>query len=602
MMRQRIALFFLVISLVSLLPVSVFAAETGYAPLIDPVAEECIGETVPGACVIISEKGGAVFSKGYGFADMERGIPMDPEATVFEWGSISKTFVWVSVMQLEEQGRLDLTKDIRAYLPKGFLKNLRFEEPITLLHLMNHTAGFEEQMLDLRFYEAAEEAPLLAVMSEHQPEQVFPPGEVCAYSNWGAALAALIVEQVSGRSYRDYAQENILEPLDMKSTSAGAFWDDVPGLLENKAAGYSCGRPGFRREPPMHLQMYPAGAMNGSASDLLKYAKELAKSPGQETVLFQHPETKERLFEETWRSYGANAGLCHGFWQYAGDGRTLGHEGGTYGFKTQLWVQPDQERAILILTNVMETDFCSRVMEELLYREANAPLSMEEADVSLFAGDYLPARSVWSNPGKIHGRMQMITIAEAGENDLKLALPFEDKELIYKPVGQHRFWCEEAAPEERMLAFSVEGGSVRIMSFRLAHDYVPAPFGQSLVFTALSVALFFVPLLVWLAMLAKGIWMPGRRRRVGVQFFVLPAAGALMGVSCVIGVLRWFSHYHIISAELNAVAAVCFVCVSAGIIGQLIGIIKKKKWSMAVFLAFLLQAAAVSQFGFLTIV
>ena len=123
------------------------------------VSEKYIGKTVPGACVVISEHDNTVFAKGYGFADLENNTAMDPETTVFEWGSISKTFVWVSVMQLVEDRKIDLETDIRTYLPDGFLKNLRFAEPVTLLHLMNHTAGFEEELLDLRYYSASEEIP-----------------------------------------------------------------------------------------------------------------------------------------------------------------------------------------------------------------------------------------------------------------------------------------------------------------------------------------------------------------------------------------------------------------------------------------------------------
>ena len=123
----------------------------------------------------------------------------------------------------------------------------------------------------------------------------------------------------------------------------------------------------------MHLRMYPAGAMNGTAADLLLFAEWLAKAPGEEIRLFKSPETKERLFKETWCSYGANAGLSHGFWQYANHPGILGHEGGTYGFKTQFWVEPEAERAILILTNVMETDYCSAIMEAVIEQDARPP-------------------------------------------------------------------------------------------------------------------------------------------------------------------------------------------------------------------------------------
>lgn len=603
MVKRIFTVLFLLLSLMIVMPVTVSASEIEYGTQIDSVAEKYIGEKVPGACVIISEGGDTVFSKGYGVSNIENASPMNPETTVFEWGSISKTFVWVSIMQLEEKGKVNLTEDIRTYLPKDFLKNLCYEEPITLLHLMNHTAGFEEQMLDLRFYRPDEEISLLSVMSEYQPKQVFRPGEICAYSNWGAALAALIVEQVSGQSYCDYVRENILKPLNMNNTSVIPFEENILGLSNDKATGYSYTRSGFRIEPFMHLRMYPAGAMNGSASDLLKYAKELGKAPGKETVLFQKPETKEKLFEETWRSYGASAGLSHGFWQYAGNNRVFGHEGGTYGFKTQFWIQPDQERAILILTNVMETDFCSELMEVLIYEDVGESIFIQNGeDTSKYAGDYLPARSVWSNLGKIHGRIQTIAIAEAKDGCLKLTMPFGDKELFYKPIGQNRFYCDEAIPEEQILAFSVEDLEIRSMSFRLAHDYIPASLGQSVLFTAFFAGLFLVTTLFWLIFLIKEAWKAARRKQVITYLIIISFAGTWMGLTCILGLLHWFSLYNIVASELRVVSVICLICILVGGTGLVKSVLKTRKCPFIMLLMFLLQVLSVTQSGFLTIV
>lgn len=209
----------------------------------------------------------------------------------------------------------------------------------------------------------------------------------------------------------------------------------------------------------MHLRMYPAGAMNGTAADLLLFAEWLAKAPGEETRLFKSPETKERLFKETWCSYGANAGLSHGFWQYANHPGILGHEGGTYGFKTQFWVEPEAERAILILTNVMETDYCSAIMEAVIEQDARPPKQeVGSRDFSMLFGDYLLARSAWSYAGKIQARMQIIQISKEGEENLRLKTPLSDKDLLYEPVGEYQFYCAEAIPEERSLAFSVSDG------------------------------------------------------------------------------------------------------------------------------------------------
>ena len=166
MRYKTLQCFLAALIMIAFLAPSAYAsgAPDTYEASANAVSEKYIGKTVPGACVVISEHDNSVFAKGYGFADLENNTAIDPETTVFEWGSISKTFVWVSVMQLVEDRKVDLETDIRTYLPDSFLKNLRFAEPVTLLHPMNHTAGLEEELLDLRYYSASEEIPFKEVL------------------------------------------------------------------------------------------------------------------------------------------------------------------------------------------------------------------------------------------------------------------------------------------------------------------------------------------------------------------------------------------------------------------------------------------------------
>lgn len=166
MRYKTLQCFLAALIMIAFLAPSAYAsgAPDAYEASANAVSEKYIGKTVPGACVVISEHDNTVFAKGYGFADLENNTAIDPETTVFEWGSISKTFVWVSVMQLVEDRKVDLETDIRTYLPDSFLKNLRFAEPVTFLHLMNHTAGFEEELLDLRYYSASKEIPFKEVL------------------------------------------------------------------------------------------------------------------------------------------------------------------------------------------------------------------------------------------------------------------------------------------------------------------------------------------------------------------------------------------------------------------------------------------------------
>src|SRR5699024_8440719 len=175
--------------------------------------------TVAGATIIAIKDNQIVLSKGYGYADIENQIPMDPEITVLEWGSITKLFVWVSAMQLAEQGELDLEKDIRIYLPEGFLTKLKFDEPITMLNLMHHNAGFEEYIFDLLFDSPEHLQSLEESLRVAEPEQVYKPGEVVAYSNYSTSLAAYIIEGITEQPFYEYVEENIFKKIGMDDST-----------------------------------------------------------------------------------------------------------------------------------------------------------------------------------------------------------------------------------------------------------------------------------------------------------------------------------------------------------------------------------------------
>lgn len=142
-------------------------------------------ETTVGMSVAVYDENGVIYKNGFGYSDKENAQVVD-ENTVFEWGSVSKLFIWISAMQLVEQGKLDLEEDIYTYLPEDFLKNLTFDKKITMLDLMNHQAGFQEMYLGIMTADENEVIDLEDALRNNQPKQVFEPGTVTAYSNWGA--------------------------------------------------------------------------------------------------------------------------------------------------------------------------------------------------------------------------------------------------------------------------------------------------------------------------------------------------------------------------------------------------------------------------------
>src|SRR5215210_5726177 len=236
---------------------------------------------IAGAAVSVVKDGELFFAKGYGDADLENGIPVDPEQTNFRIGSLAKLFTWTAVMQLVEEGKLDLDEDINTYL--DFRIPDTYPQPITLKHLMTHTAGFEDRYYERLVKDPNDLLPPREWLISHMPARVRPPGEVAAYSSYGASLAGYIVARVSGEPYDQYIQEHILNPLGMVHTTAQPSMP--PDIRAHTSVGYvykdgafkefpdtsEIGRPRLEYADMGQPALVPAGDMQSSATDMARF-------------------------------------------------------------------------------------------------------------------------------------------------------------------------------------------------------------------------------------------------------------------------------------------------------------------------------------------
>ena len=309
---------------------------------------------VPGAEIVVVADGEIIFSKGYGFADLEKSIPMNLGTTLHRPGSNSKILVWLAVMQLVEQGKLDLYIDVNTYLdftiPSRTISN-REVPPITLHHLLTHTAGFEDEVAGIIVSTPDLLKPLDQYVKEHLPARVFTPGAVMAYSNYGTALAAYIVELVSGQPFAVYAQEKIIEPLGMSSTT---FEQDLPGSLAWRVSpGYRWAAGQFVRGEFEYVQNYPAGGLTSSALDMARLLTALL-SPGEETTVPQllTAETARTMQSPQFSAHPRLPGMTYGLleWEYNGY-RVLGHIGDTFLFSTGLYFLPEANVGLYVVYN-----------------------------------------------------------------------------------------------------------------------------------------------------------------------------------------------------------------------------------------------------------
>jgi len=218
-------------------------------------------DDVAGVTISVVKDGKLLFAKGYGYADVEKKKPVSPQETLFRPGSISKLFTWTAVMQLFEQGKLDLDRDVNEYLDYKIPD--AFGKPITLKNIMTHTPGFEEQIKDL-FLTDSTKPNLGQYLKTHIPARIYPPGTVPAYSNYATTVAGYIVERISGKPFDEYVAENILKPLNMTRST---FTQPLPSeLAPLMSSGY---RLGSAEAGPFEvINAFPAGSLSSSATDM----------------------------------------------------------------------------------------------------------------------------------------------------------------------------------------------------------------------------------------------------------------------------------------------------------------------------------------------
>ena len=219
---------------------------------------------IPGAVVTVVKDGQILTARGFGYADVEKRTPVDPDRTLFRPGSVSKLITWTAAMQLVEQGKLDLDKDINTYLD---FKIPDYDgKPITLRQIMTHTAGFEEAIKDLIFSDPAHMLPLGDYLKRWTPKRVFAPGTTPAYSNWATALTGYMVERVSGESFDDYCDKHIFAPLGMTNST---MRQPLPEALASQmASGYKPGQDAGKFEI---VGPAPAGSLSSTGTDMAKF-------------------------------------------------------------------------------------------------------------------------------------------------------------------------------------------------------------------------------------------------------------------------------------------------------------------------------------------
>lgn len=345
---------------------------------------------IAGGVVVVVKDGAILSQSGYGFCDAAARTPVDPALTLFRAGSVSKLFTWTAVMQLVEQGKIDLDADVNRFL--DFKIPSRDGKAVTMRNLMTHTPGFDEISRNLIITDAKNLPRLDQVLKHWIPPLVTTPGSTPAYSNYGAALAGYIVQRVSGIPFDDYIEQKIFARLEMNQAT---FRQPLPDRLQPfMSKGYKVGSA--EPEPFEVIDVAPAASLSVSGTDMAQImighlqngSFGLARILQEQTAIQMHTTGKEILPPLN--------GMLLGFYASNINGRrVISHAGDTQWFHSDLNLLPDDGTGIFISMNSGGKNGAAQSLRRIL---------LEQFMQRYFPGP-LPDGNVDAASAKAHARM-----------------------------------------------------------------------------------------------------------------------------------------------------------------------------------------------------
>jgi CubicO group peptidase (beta-lactamase class C family) len=426
---------------------------------------------IAGAVVVVVKNGETVAQVGYGYSDVEAGKPVDPEHTLFRVGSVSKLFTWTAVMQLVEQGKLDLDTDVNQYL--DFQIPPREGQPITLRNIMTHTAGFEERLVGLIGVDGDPVAPLGEFLKRYIPARIFPPGETPAYSNYATAIAGYIVARVSGEGYDDYLDRHLFGPLQMRDST---FRQPLP---ERFRAGLSkaysvASLPG---KPIEIIGPAPAGSLTLTGADMAHFMVAHLQNGRYGEVQILKPETAEYMHTTALTILPRVNRMVLGFYEDNYDGhRVIAHGGDTQWFHSDLHLFIDDGVGLFVAFNSVGKDGAVQPVRSKLFHEfadryfpgATAQGSVDQQTAAehahMIAGGYTVSRRVETSFASLLYLFGETKVSENPDGTISVSAVLSPSGVPGKWREIAPFiWREEGGKD--LLSGKVAGGRVTRFSF-----------------------------------------------------------------------------------------------------------------------------------------
>ncbi len=428
----------------------------------DGIVKATIEErNIAGATLIIVSNGKTVVKKGYGYADIDNQIKVNPDSTLFRIGSISKLFTWIAVMQLVEQGVYDLDTDINEYL-ESFKVPDTFSEPVTIRSLLSHTPGFEDKLYKL-FVKSADEMPDISeIFNNQMPKRVRPPLEYASYSNHGTGLVQYLVEKASKLSFEKYSEKHIFPSLGLQNTT---FRQPIPQKLQKQMSkGYTFENGVFKEKYFEFVPMTGVGGASTTAADMGKFIEALLNYSCLDTLcLLDTAYYKKMLKPVLTHAEGLNSSLL-GFMDLSRNNmKIFGHGGDTFWFHSGLAVIPDYNTGIFLSFNSYNgggayaqtiNKFIDRYFPD--DRSLIETVSLSEEYLEKFTGQYKATRHSHTDLFKLLSILNPVEVSL--EDDYLRINNLGDKASFWEPIDSLRFRNKKS---NELIAFELDANNER---------------------------------------------------------------------------------------------------------------------------------------------
>ncbi len=472
----------------------------------DPFFEKTMTEHhIPGAVFVAVENGRVIFASGYGFADLENAIPVDPEKTMFCAGSVGKLVNWTALMQLYEAGKFDLDDDINLYL-----KNLHipetYPEPVTFHHLLTHTTGFDDRNTAATPESIEQLVSLNEYLTRTLPARLRPPGQVTQYSNHGAVISGLLIENISGIPFEQYVEQNIFKPLQMNYST---FSQPQPENLQHyMATGYHYIKGTHIAQPVRVANVMPAGMGYFSGIDMANFLiahLQLGEFSGNRILT---EDTATLMHQTHFKNDPHLPGMAYGFIEnYKNNHRLLWHTGTSPDFHSLLVMIPEENSGFFFSMNMVDQQVSRKLLQEFM--DYFYPAELEEitpapADAEInsrYTGAY---RTNWHSHKTLEklavlGRDVLVT----AESDGSLMIRFEHSPATRWIRTDENLFRMETLDEYVAFAVDENGSAYRLLqSSRPILTYEKIAWWET---TAFHLALQFTVIALFLSILSAAV-------------------------------------------------------------------------------------------------